>query len=108
MHGDLSESSTGSEDKRHVRKNGSHFCEARKRGRTMLYHLTSQFSRGGKREVSLGGVSTVTALLARSGVCLFFLLLKHDHSGVGRAALDLTLELLMLISEKRRGFFFFF
>ncbi|XP_051273262.1 potassium voltage-gated channel subfamily H member 4-like [Dicentrarchus labrax] len=45
----------GSEDKRRRRKSGSHFSEARKRGRTMLYHLTSQFSRGGKREVNLGG-----------------------------------------------------
>nr|XP_046233893.1 potassium voltage-gated channel subfamily H member 4-like isoform X2 [Scatophagus argus] len=45
----------GSEDKRHRRKSGSHFSEARKRGRTMLYQLTSQFSRGGKREVNLGG-----------------------------------------------------
>lgn len=62
MHSDLRDSLTGSEDKRHRRKNGSHFSEARKRGRTMLYHLTSQFSRDGKREVSLGGVSTFTAL----------------------------------------------
>uniref|UniRef100_UPI0037E9683C voltage-gated delayed rectifier potassium channel KCNH4-like n=1 Tax=Semicossyphus pulcher TaxID=241346 RepID=UPI0037E9683C len=45
----------GSEDKRRRRKSSSHFSEARKRGRTMLYHLTSQFSRGGKREVNLGG-----------------------------------------------------
>ncbi|KAM9336688.1 LOW QUALITY PROTEIN: voltage-gated delayed rectifier potassium channel KCNH4-like [Symphorus nematophorus] len=45
----------GSEDKRRRRKSGSHFSEARKRGRTMLYQLTSQFSRGGKREVNLGG-----------------------------------------------------
>ncbi|XP_070847027.1 voltage-gated delayed rectifier potassium channel KCNH4 [Chaetodon trifascialis] len=44
-----------SEDKRRRRKGGSHFSEARKRGRTMLYQLTSQFSRGGKREVNLGG-----------------------------------------------------
>ncbi|XP_063749403.1 potassium voltage-gated channel subfamily H member 4-like [Eleginops maclovinus] len=43
------------EDKRHRRKSSSHFSEARKRGRTMLYQLTSQFSRGGKREVNLGG-----------------------------------------------------
>ncbi|XP_062331328.1 potassium voltage-gated channel subfamily H member 4-like [Osmerus eperlanus] len=44
-----------SEDKRQRRKSGSsHFSEARKRGRTVLYHLTSQFSRGGKREVNLG------------------------------------------------------
>uniref|UniRef100_A0A8C2YYJ1 Voltage-gated delayed rectifier potassium channel KCNH4 n=1 Tax=Cyclopterus lumpus TaxID=8103 RepID=A0A8C2YYJ1_CYCLU len=40
----------GSEDKRHRRKSSSHFVEARKRGRTMLYQLTSQFSRGGKRK----------------------------------------------------------
>lgn len=46
------------EDKKHRRKSGSRFSEARKRGRTMLYQLTSQFSRGGKREVNLGGVST--------------------------------------------------
>ncbi|XP_078135046.1 voltage-gated delayed rectifier potassium channel KCNH4 [Sander vitreus] len=44
-----------SEDKRHRRKSSSHFSEARKRGRTMLYQLTSQFSRGGKREANLGG-----------------------------------------------------
>ncbi|XP_029953403.1 potassium voltage-gated channel subfamily H member 4-like isoform X2 [Salarias fasciatus] len=43
------------EDKRHRRKSSSHFSEARKRGRTMLYQLTSQFSRGGKGEVNLGG-----------------------------------------------------
>ncbi|XP_069011611.1 voltage-gated delayed rectifier potassium channel KCNH4 isoform X2 [Embiotoca jacksoni] len=41
------------DDKRQRRKNSSHFSEARRRGRTMLYHLTSQFSRGGKREVNL-------------------------------------------------------
>ncbi|CAJ1080368.1 potassium voltage-gated channel subfamily H member 4-like [Xyrichtys novacula] len=45
----------GSEDKRRRRKSSSHFSEARKRGRTMLYHLTRQFSRGGKGEVNLGG-----------------------------------------------------
>ncbi|TNN54372.1 Potassium voltage-gated channel subfamily H member 4 [Liparis tanakae] len=45
----------GSEDKRHRRKSSSHFVQARKRGRTMLYQLTRQFSRGGKREVNLGG-----------------------------------------------------
>ncbi|XP_029933627.1 potassium voltage-gated channel subfamily H member 4 [Myripristis murdjan] len=44
-----------SEDKRRRRKSSSHFSEARKRGRTMLYQLTSQFSRGGKGEaVNLG------------------------------------------------------
>ncbi|XP_047466052.1 potassium voltage-gated channel subfamily H member 4-like isoform X2 [Mugil cephalus] len=42
-----------SDDKRHRRKSSSHFREARKRGRTMLYQLTSQFSRGGKGEVNL-------------------------------------------------------
>ncbi|XP_068161061.1 potassium voltage-gated channel subfamily H member 4 [Antennarius striatus] len=45
----------GFEDKRRRRKSGSRFTEARKRGRTVLYHLTSQFSRGGKGEVNLGG-----------------------------------------------------
>ncbi|XP_034049908.1 potassium voltage-gated channel subfamily H member 4 isoform X2 [Thalassophryne amazonica] len=42
------------DDKRRRRKSSSHFSEARKRGRTMLYQLTSQFSRGGKGEVNLG------------------------------------------------------
>ncbi|KAI9526382.1 hypothetical protein NQZ68_039990 [Dissostichus eleginoides] len=42
------------EDKRR-RKSSSHFREARKRGRTMLYHLTSQFCRGKERDVNLGG-----------------------------------------------------
>ncbi|KAM9424719.1 voltage-gated delayed rectifier potassium channel KCNH4 [Pholidichthys leucotaenia] len=44
-----------SEDKRRRWKSSSHFSEARKRGRTMLYQLTSQFSSGGKGEVNLGG-----------------------------------------------------
>ncbi|XP_072229966.1 voltage-gated delayed rectifier potassium channel KCNH4 [Leuresthes tenuis] len=44
-----------SEDKRRRRKGGSHFREARKRGRTMLYQLSSHFSRGGKRDVNMGG-----------------------------------------------------
>lgn len=58
---DLSDCVTDSEDKRRRRKSGSHFSEARKRGRNMLYQLTSQFSRGGKREVNLGRVSTTLA-----------------------------------------------
>ncbi|XP_065806141.1 potassium voltage-gated channel subfamily H member 4 isoform X2 [Labrus bergylta] len=45
----------GSEDKRRRRKSSTHFSEARKRGRTMLYHLTRQFSQGGKGDVNLGG-----------------------------------------------------
>lgn len=57
---------TGSEDQRHRRKSGSRFSEAQKRGRTMLYQLTSQFSRGGKREVNLGGVSDCLGRAARS------------------------------------------
>ncbi|XP_019938299.2 voltage-gated delayed rectifier potassium channel KCNH4 [Paralichthys olivaceus] len=44
-----------SDDKRSRRKSNSHFSQARKRGRTMLYQLTSQFSGGGKGEVNLGG-----------------------------------------------------
>ncbi|XP_058476794.1 potassium voltage-gated channel subfamily H member 4 isoform X1 [Solea solea] len=44
-----------SDDKKCRRKSSSHFSQARKRGRTMLYHLTHQFSRGGKGEVNLGG-----------------------------------------------------
>ncbi|XP_029383225.1 potassium voltage-gated channel subfamily H member 4 [Echeneis naucrates] len=44
-----------SDDKRCRRKSSSHFIQARKRGRTMLYHLTSQFSGGRKGEVNLGG-----------------------------------------------------
>uniref|UniRef100_A0A3B4B2B1 Voltage-gated delayed rectifier potassium channel KCNH4 n=1 Tax=Periophthalmus magnuspinnatus TaxID=409849 RepID=A0A3B4B2B1_9GOBI len=36
-----------SDDKRRRRKSSSHFSEARKRGRTMLYQLTSQFSSKG-------------------------------------------------------------
>ncbi|XP_053722148.1 potassium voltage-gated channel subfamily H member 4-like isoform X1 [Synchiropus splendidus] len=42
------------EDKTHKRKSNSHLNEARKRGRTMLYQLTNQFSGGGKGEVNLG------------------------------------------------------
>uniref|UniRef100_A0A096LVN3 Voltage-gated delayed rectifier potassium channel KCNH4 n=1 Tax=Poecilia formosa TaxID=48698 RepID=A0A096LVN3_POEFO len=43
---------TLSEDNRYRRKSSSHFREARKHGRTMLYQLTSRFSRGGKRDVN--------------------------------------------------------
>ncbi|KAM6897260.1 voltage-gated delayed rectifier potassium channel KCNH4 isoform 2-T2 [Xenentodon cancila] len=43
------------EDKRRRRKSSSHLSEARKRGRTVLYHLTNHFSRRGKGDVNLGG-----------------------------------------------------
>lgn len=68
---DLSACVTGSDDKRRRRKSGSHFSEARKRGRTMLYQLTSQFSRGGKGEVNLGGVSAFAALKNSSPFYLY-------------------------------------
>lgn len=93
---------TGSEDKRRRRKSGSHFSEARKRGRTMLYHLTSQFSRGGKREVNLGGVSTFPhprTLPGRPWRTLSRKINRQEslrHAG----ALNLELELLMLISKR--------
>ncbi|XP_016519264.1 potassium voltage-gated channel subfamily H member 4 isoform X1 [Poecilia formosa] len=48
-------SSKRGEDNRYRRKSSSHFREARKHGRTMLYQLTSRFSRGGKRDVNLSG-----------------------------------------------------
>lgn len=54
---------TVSEDKMHRGKSTSHFSEARKRGHTMLYQLTSQFSSGGKGEVNLGGVSIPLSLI---------------------------------------------
>ncbi|MBN3296540.1 KCNH4 protein, partial [Amia calva] len=42
------------EEKRRNKKNSSsHFTAARKRGRTVLYHLTSQFSKKSKSEVKL-------------------------------------------------------
>ncbi|XP_035262675.1 potassium voltage-gated channel subfamily H member 4a [Anguilla anguilla] len=42
------------DDKRPSRKtSSSHFTEARRRGRTVLYHLTSQFSKRSKSEVKL-------------------------------------------------------
>lgn len=46
------------EDKRRRRKGGSRLSEARKRGRAVLYQLTSRFSRRPKGDVNLGGVST--------------------------------------------------
>ncbi|XP_041830864.1 potassium voltage-gated channel subfamily H member 4 isoform X2 [Melanotaenia boesemani] len=48
-------SSKREEEKRYRRKSNSHFSEARKCGRTMLYQLSSHFSRGGKGNVNLGG-----------------------------------------------------
>ncbi|XP_028816869.1 potassium voltage-gated channel subfamily H member 4-like isoform X3 [Denticeps clupeoides] len=41
------------DDKRRRKSGSSHLSAARKRGRTVLYHLTRQFSRRGKSEVSL-------------------------------------------------------
>lgn len=70
---DLSDCVTGSEDKRHRRKSSSHLSKARKRGRTVLYQLTSQFSRRGKREVNLGGVSTFTTLFFKGFLACAFL-----------------------------------
>ncbi|XP_019721369.1 potassium voltage-gated channel subfamily H member 4 [Hippocampus comes] len=43
------------EDKRRRRKGGSRLSEARKRGRAVLYQLTSRFSRRPKGDVNLGG-----------------------------------------------------
>ncbi|CAL8259822.1 unnamed protein product [Arctogadus glacialis] len=43
-----------SEDsRRRSRKSSSHFSEARKRGHTVLHHLTSHFSRRGRADVNL-------------------------------------------------------
>ncbi|KAG7459692.1 hypothetical protein MATL_G00213350 [Megalops atlanticus] len=45
---------TKEDGRQQIRKpSGSHFNEARKRGRTVLYHLTNQFSNRGKGEVNL-------------------------------------------------------
>ncbi|KAJ8284396.1 hypothetical protein COCON_G00032460 [Conger conger] len=53
-HGKSHHNGRREEDKRPSRKTGSsHFTEARRRGRTVLYHLTSQFSRRSKSEVKL-------------------------------------------------------
>ncbi|XP_061561673.1 potassium voltage-gated channel subfamily H member 4-like isoform X2 [Phycodurus eques] len=46
------------EDKHRRRKGSSHLSEARKRGRNLLYQLTSRFSRGGKGDVNLGESAT--------------------------------------------------
>ncbi|XP_077407299.1 voltage-gated delayed rectifier potassium channel KCNH4-like isoform X2 [Vanacampus margaritifer] len=43
------------EDKRQRRKGGSRLSEARERGRTVLYQLTSRFSRRAKGDINLGG-----------------------------------------------------
>uniref|UniRef100_A0A3Q3MUS8 Voltage-gated delayed rectifier potassium channel KCNH4 n=1 Tax=Mastacembelus armatus TaxID=205130 RepID=A0A3Q3MUS8_9TELE len=56
-HGKGQLNSKKEEDKRRRRKSSSRFSEARKRGRTMLFQLTSQFSRGGKGDVNLSGPS---------------------------------------------------
>ncbi|KAL4617704.1 potassium voltage-gated channel subfamily H member 4-like [Arapaima gigas] len=53
-HGKNHHSGRKEEDKRRCRKSSSsRLTEARRRGRTMLYHLTSQFSRRSKSEVKL-------------------------------------------------------
>ncbi|KAG9350128.1 hypothetical protein JZ751_026481 [Albula glossodonta] len=53
-HGKSHHNGKKEEDKRRSRKaSSSHFTEARRRGRTVLYHLTSQFSKRSKSEVKL-------------------------------------------------------
>ncbi|KAL2078246.1 hypothetical protein ACEWY4_025931 [Coilia grayii] len=42
------------------RRKSSHLSAARKRGRSMLYHFTSHFSRGGKSEVNISTLITST------------------------------------------------
>ncbi|KAK2820446.1 hypothetical protein Q5P01_023405 [Channa striata] len=73
-----------SEDKRRRRKSSSHFSEARKRGRTMLYQLTSQFSRGGKGEVNLGDAAAEKPLMPEYKVTALeksrFILLHYSVS----------------------------
>ncbi|XP_022541157.2 potassium voltage-gated channel subfamily H member 4 isoform X1 [Astyanax mexicanus] len=55
-HGKGHHSSRRDEEKRQSRKSGSsRLSEARRRGRTVLCHITSQFSRGGKNDVNLSG-----------------------------------------------------
>ncbi|KAJ8414367.1 hypothetical protein AAFF_G00052370 [Aldrovandia affinis] len=53
-HGKSHHNGRKEEDKRRSRKaSSSHFTEARRRGRTVLYHLTSQFSKRSSSEVKL-------------------------------------------------------
>ncbi|KAK5600377.1 hypothetical protein CRENBAI_025261 [Crenichthys baileyi] len=68
-------SSKRDEDNRCRRKSSSHFREARKHGRTMLYQLTSHFSRGGKGDVNLSGEKNS---LTCSNIVLEVVLIK-DH-----------------------------
>ncbi|XP_048870758.1 potassium voltage-gated channel subfamily H member 4-like isoform X2 [Brienomyrus brachyistius] len=52
-HGKSHHGSKKDDKKRSRKTNSSHFTEARRRGRTVLYQLTSQFSRRSKSEVKL-------------------------------------------------------
>ncbi|XP_068505571.1 DNA mismatch repair protein Msh2 isoform X4 [Syngnathus scovelli] len=57
-HGKCQQNSTKEvleEDQRQRRKGSSRLSEARKRGRTVLYQLTSRFSRRAKGDINLGG-----------------------------------------------------
>uniref|UniRef100_A0A3B4VF62 Voltage-gated delayed rectifier potassium channel KCNH4 n=1 Tax=Seriola dumerili TaxID=41447 RepID=A0A3B4VF62_SERDU len=72
------------DDKRCRRKSSSHFSQARKRGRTMLYQLTSQFSRGGKGDVNLGSSSIPEYKVAAVQKSRFILL----HYSVFKALWD--------------------
>uniref|UniRef100_A0A3B3UHV6 Voltage-gated delayed rectifier potassium channel KCNH4 n=1 Tax=Poecilia latipinna TaxID=48699 RepID=A0A3B3UHV6_9TELE len=72
------------EDNRYRRKSSSHFREARKHGRTMLYQLTSRFSRGGKRDVNLSGPSVPEYKVAAVQKSRFILL----HYSVSKALWD--------------------
>ncbi|RXM36124.1 Potassium voltage-gated channel subfamily H member 4 [Acipenser ruthenus] len=71
------------EEKRRSKKNGnSHFTAARRRGRTVLYHLTNQFTKKNKSEVKLNNegfvfhipdrIPSVYPLLSRNSA-------QHDH-----------------------------
>uniref|UniRef100_A0A3B3YC73 Voltage-gated delayed rectifier potassium channel KCNH4 n=1 Tax=Poecilia mexicana TaxID=48701 RepID=A0A3B3YC73_9TELE len=71
-------------DNRYRRKSSSHFREARKHGRTMLYQLTSRFSRGGKRDTMVDKPSVPEYKVAAVQKSRFILL----HYSVSKALWD--------------------
>uniref|UniRef100_A0A8C5E5S2 Voltage-gated delayed rectifier potassium channel KCNH4 n=1 Tax=Gouania willdenowi TaxID=441366 RepID=A0A8C5E5S2_GOUWI len=83
-HGKGPHNSRKEDDKRLRRKSSSHYNEARKRGRTMLYQLTSHFSRGGKGETIVDKPSIPEYKVAAVHKSRFILL----HYSVSKALWD--------------------
>ncbi|MGH0141489.1 UNVERIFIED_CONTAM: hypothetical protein FKN15_068486 [Acipenser sinensis] len=89
------------EEKRRSKKNGnSHLTAARRTGRTVLYHLTSQFTNKNKSEVKLNNTTLVHLLKTVRLLRLLRLLQKLDrYSQYSAMVLTLLMSMFALLAH---------